>query len=132
MLSSDAASGGPASADATPMLPPPPIPSSDVRRVANDIIAEMTRHPSWSVAQRMRYALREHETFVKSYPKLTEMCIGVHSFTDAQEVRRMLSTMLTEMDKIESLDDTFDGASTTIGKALGDRYLPAKDTVVYN
>jgi hypothetical protein len=98
--------------------------TTTLRATTESLIDEMTKHPSWSTSQRLRYAVRTHEEFAKAYPRLLDMCLNVRSFTDARDVGGILDMMLAEMEKIDANDETFVTSSTVVGKSLGARFLP--------
>ena len=95
----------------------------EIRRVTDAIIVEVTKHPSWNNASRLRWVSNNFASFQGTFPHLVNMCIGVQSFTDAKNVRSMLDLMLMEMQQVDSKSKDFEQASIEVGRGLGARYI---------
>lgn len=100
-----------------------PLPRDLIHAMADAIVDEMTKHPSWSPATRARWAAQNYKPFLDTYPRLADACLNVRTFTDARSVRDMLDMMLGEMRGLEAGSQTFDAASASVGRALGQKYM---------
>jgi len=102
-----------------------PIPQSNdqIRAYAQEIMREMTKHPSWNVAQRQSWVATNYNVFSDTYPRLANICSAVKTFSDITDVTRMLDMMLCEMHQIDANTKSFDDASYSVGRNLGDRYI---------
>jgi hypothetical protein len=112
--------------EATPngdAAPPPMNPDAIVAAVQATLdIARLHADKPRSV--RERHARTYAAQFAETYPKFFEMCANASTPEEAKTVHTLASIMISQLKRV---DDSFDAASSNIGRVLYDQYVKPLD-----